>query len=137
VLLGLAALLLPTALAGGLVASERLPQLTVRSMPRPHQMIAVGGPDGGMYGLTIEPKSSQGIHVSVGSSDPPLGRLVLRICATATCHQPVAVPLVDIPRTYSNWPGRQANEHWLTAVNSDGRMVATDLFGNQLVVVEP
>ncbi|WP_319463632.1 hypothetical protein, partial [Micromonospora sp. RTP1Z1] len=46
VLLGLAALLLPTALAGGLVASERLPQLTVRSMPRPHQMIAVGWPDG-------------------------------------------------------------------------------------------
>ncbi|MFG2053781.1 hypothetical protein ACGFI9_07080 [Micromonospora sp. NPDC048930] len=44
--LGLAALLLPAALAGGVVAAERLPGVTVRAGNSPHRMIAVAWPPG-------------------------------------------------------------------------------------------
>ncbi|MFG3297420.1 hypothetical protein [Micromonospora chersina] len=44
--LGLAAVLLPAGLVGGVVAAERLPEVTVNTSDLPHQMIAVAWPAG-------------------------------------------------------------------------------------------
>ncbi|MET8832616.1 hypothetical protein ABZV78_01675 [Micromonospora sp. NPDC004540] len=44
--LGLAAVLLPTGLVGGVVAAEGLPEVTVNTSDRLHRMIAVGWPAG-------------------------------------------------------------------------------------------
>ncbi|MFG2165890.1 hypothetical protein [Micromonospora chersina] len=44
--LGLAAVLLPAGLVGGVVAAERLPEVTVNTSDRPYTMIAVGWPAG-------------------------------------------------------------------------------------------
>ncbi|MEU5527505.1 hypothetical protein ABZ744_11255 [Micromonospora chersina] len=44
--LGLAAVLLPAGLVGGVVAAERLPEVTVNTSDLPHKMIAVGWPTG-------------------------------------------------------------------------------------------
>ncbi|MFC4020749.1 hypothetical protein ACFOW4_22785 [Micromonospora sp. GCM10011542] len=44
--LGLAAVLLPAGLVGGVVAAERLPEVTVNTSDRAHRMIAVGWPAG-------------------------------------------------------------------------------------------
>ncbi|MEU2612517.1 hypothetical protein ABZ570_13200 [Micromonospora sp. NPDC007271] len=99
-------------------------------------IVVVHPPHGGLYGLTVAPGRPAGFHVRIGSPAPPARRLTLRVCADTGCHGPRLIPLVELVTLYSNVPGRQSNEYWLMAVDPGGRMVATDLYGNQLVITE-
>lgn len=94
-------------------------------------------PAGGRYALAVEPSRTEGFHVYVGRRPPTPRRLVLRICRDVSCREPRQIPLVDLPPLVSTWPDRPAHERWLLAVGPDGRMVATDGFGNQIVVLQP
>lgn len=91
---------------------------------------------GGRYDLVVEPGHPDGLHVRVGSGPWP-DRATLRVCADRPCREPERIPLVEVPPVQSGWSDRPARERWLMAVAADGRVAATDPYGQQVVVVGP
>ncbi|MET7803945.1 hypothetical protein [Micromonospora chersina] len=97
-------------------------------------MATVHRPRGGVWDVVAEPAHPEGLYLRIGSGPWP-DRAVLRVCTGRACREARAVPLVEIPPVQTWWSDRPARERWLMAVDADGRMVATDLFGLHVVVV--
>lgn len=89
---------------------------------------------GDVWDVVAEPAHPDGLYLRVGSGPWP-DRAVLRVCAGRACREPREIPLVEIPPVRSRWLDRPARERWLMAVDADGRMVATDPYGQHVMVV--
>ncbi|MFE9689032.1 hypothetical protein [Micromonospora sp. NPDC005806] len=91
---------------------------------------------GGVYDMAVEPGYPDGLYLRVGSGAWP-GRATLRVCADRPCQEPERIPLVQVPPVQTVWSDRPARERWLMAVAADGRVAATDPYGQRVVVVRP
>lgn len=94
-------------------------------------------PRGGVYGVRIEHNPAQRVGVQVGQSAPQPRRAVLLACADYLCRNPRRIPLVELPPSFSNVPGRAPTDIWLMAANPDGRVVLAQRSTDRIITVRP